>query len=292
MAFTARQSGFTLIELSIVLVIIGLIIGGVLVGQDLINAATTRSQVGQIEKYNGAVNTFRGKYGGLPGDLDASKASGFGFVARGAFEGEGDGNGFIQAVNVDGAGQMGGNFQGFGETTVFWVDLSTANLIDGAFSTASSTFNPGIITVSSSPNLDAFLPRAKIGGGNYVSVYNGGRSAPPWGAGDGINYFAISAISQFDAGWAPDSTPTIAVVQAYNIDLKIDDGLPQTGTVTAVYTNGGTPPAWVGGAVGVATAAASTTCYDNGNVGGATQLYSVGQNQGAGKNCALSFRFQ
>jgi prepilin-type N-terminal cleavage/methylation domain-containing protein len=48
--------GFTLIELSIVLVIIGLIIGGVLVGQDLIHAAQTRAAVSQLERYNSAVN--------------------------------------------------------------------------------------------------------------------------------------------------------------------------------------------------------------------------------------------
>lgn len=45
-----NQSGFTLIELSIVLVIIGLIVGGVLVGRDLIKAAEVRAQVSQIEK--------------------------------------------------------------------------------------------------------------------------------------------------------------------------------------------------------------------------------------------------
>ncbi len=45
------------------LVIIGLIIGGVLVGQDLIRAAEVRAQISQIEKYNTGVETFYGKYG-------------------------------------------------------------------------------------------------------------------------------------------------------------------------------------------------------------------------------------
>ena len=56
------SSDFTLIEMSIVLVIIGLIVGGVLVGQDLIRAAYVRAQVSQIEKFNTALNTFYGKY--------------------------------------------------------------------------------------------------------------------------------------------------------------------------------------------------------------------------------------
>jgi prepilin-type N-terminal cleavage/methylation domain-containing protein len=48
----ALTAGFTLIELSIVLVIIGLIVGGVLVGQDLVKAAGVRATISQIEKFN------------------------------------------------------------------------------------------------------------------------------------------------------------------------------------------------------------------------------------------------
>lgn len=76
------RSGFTLVELSIVLVIIGLVAGGVLVGRDLIAAATIRSTISQIEKYKTAVNTFRGKYGYLPGDIPADQAAQTGLAAR------------------------------------------------------------------------------------------------------------------------------------------------------------------------------------------------------------------
>src|SRR5476651_1560647 len=76
------EHGFTLIELSIVLVIIGLIVGCILVGQDLISAAEVRATVGQIEKYNSAVNTFRGKYNSMPGDMTADAAAAFGFTTR------------------------------------------------------------------------------------------------------------------------------------------------------------------------------------------------------------------
>ena len=95
----SHKAGFTLIELSIVLVVIGLIVGGILVGQDLIKAAEVRAQIGQINEYNTAVNTFRGKYGYLPGDIPDPYATQFGFQTRGAYPGQGDGDGMITAYN-------------------------------------------------------------------------------------------------------------------------------------------------------------------------------------------------
>jgi prepilin-type N-terminal cleavage/methylation domain-containing protein len=98
-----RRDGFTLIELSIVLVIIGLIVGGILVGQSLINAAAVRAQVTQIEKYQTATATFREKYGYLPGDITPQAVTQFGFTAnptRLGIAGEGDGNGELDGYYI------------------------------------------------------------------------------------------------------------------------------------------------------------------------------------------------
>ncbi|MGH9519817.1 MAG: type II secretion system protein [Terriglobales bacterium] len=299
--------GFTLIEMAIVLVIIGLIVGGVLVGQDLIRAAEVRATISQIEKYQTAVNTFYGKYGALPGDLNQQVATMFGFAPRGTLEGQGDGNGLIEGVaNSDGA-FPGGGFLGFGETTMFWADLSKAGLIDGTFTAASGDVWPGTISGTA---LDSYYPQAKLGRGNYIYAWSGG-----WvwfwslNGGDGLNYFGISALQLLDGGIVEGNT-TISVAQAYAIDTKVDDGLPQAGRVTAMYSDescGGWAAAGGdngdcgdsdpnGGPVvagdGVATAPSATTCYDNANVAGATEKYSIGQNSGSGPNCALSFRFQ
>jgi prepilin-type N-terminal cleavage/methylation domain-containing protein len=78
-----RSSGFTLIEMSIVLVVIGLVVGGILTGQSLIAAAGVRAQIAQIENFNTAANTFFEKYGYLPGDIPAGPAAQFGFASRG-----------------------------------------------------------------------------------------------------------------------------------------------------------------------------------------------------------------
>jgi len=124
-----KHKGFTLIEMSVVLVIIGLIVGGILVGQNLVSAAAVRAQISQIDKYNSAVNTFYSKYQALPGDMPAAVANQFGFGARGQYAGEGDGNGAIEGLWNNQAGANFGGGQGFGETAMFWVDLSAAGLI-------------------------------------------------------------------------------------------------------------------------------------------------------------------
>ena len=160
------RSAFTLVELSIGLVIIGLIIGGILVGQDLINAAAIRSQISQIEKYQTAVRTVQLKYGYLPGDIPDPTAQAFGFKARGAFAGEGDGDGHLEGISSNAAGHNSGGYMS-GEETMFWVDLSTANLIDSSLNTDTPTANNAITGA-----FPQYLPKAKIGT-NYVSAWGG-----------------------------------------------------------------------------------------------------------------------
>ncbi len=82
------RQGFTLVELYIVLVIIGLIVGGVLTGQALIAAAKVRAQMTQLDQYDAAINTFRAKYDCLPGDCANAPSS----QASGAGSTVGDGN--------------------------------------------------------------------------------------------------------------------------------------------------------------------------------------------------------
>jgi prepilin-type N-terminal cleavage/methylation domain-containing protein len=65
---THEANGFTLVEIAIVLVVIGLLVGAILVGRDLIHAAELRSVLSDVEKFKTAANTFRLKYNCLPGD--------------------------------------------------------------------------------------------------------------------------------------------------------------------------------------------------------------------------------
>src|SRR5690348_3505636 len=68
----SRRAGFTILEMSLVLILIGLIVGGVVAGQEMVKSAKLRSQVSQLEQYGAAVNTFRTKYNAWPGDLGSA----------------------------------------------------------------------------------------------------------------------------------------------------------------------------------------------------------------------------
>jgi len=292
----SRRYGFTLIELSVVLVIIGLIVGGVLVGQDMIRAAGERAQIAQIEKYNTAANTFRSKFGYLPGDINPTAASQFGLIARGICSGqspclgEGDGNGVIEGVYSDWSNKNSGTKESAGETVMFWVDLSSpaaGNLMDGGFNTASP--NATVNTIISGTMLPLYFPQAKIGNGAYVYAWSN----------TGINYFGLSTISSVGTvcagclSWGSNSNIGLTVRQAYNIDTKIDDGMPETGNVIVFWISG----SWLAGDGGPTDTTTTetpsiTTCYDNSGVGTLPRHYSLSINNGAEPNCALDFKMQ
>lgn len=111
----SAQRGFTLVELSIVLVIIGLIVGGVLTGQALIQAAKVRAQLTQIEQLDTAMNAFRAKFDCLPGDC---------LSTSGVLNAAGDGDGLIDYNST---------WSATVESALTWSQMSGQNMITGTF---------------------------------------------------------------------------------------------------------------------------------------------------------------
>jgi len=109
-----KQSGFTLVEIAIVLVIVGLILGGVLKGQEMISNARVRSVVDQTTAIQTAVYAFQDRYRALPGDYRQASTNITGVTASQ----NGGGNGFVD-TNAE---------RGF-----FWLHLGAAGFITGSF---------------------------------------------------------------------------------------------------------------------------------------------------------------
>lgn len=215
-----RRRGFTLVELAIVIVIIGLIVGGVLVGQDMINAAEIRSTIAQIQSYDTAKNTFKDKYGQLPGD--GTTLGDFGFTGGNGNAGHSDGNGRLEGCSA-GATVLGC------ENAVYWLNLSESNLIGFApdFAATGAALDEDTPFANATDSEENYLPEVRVGTGNFIHAH----------VINGINNYFLAAITNAQTMAANDA---LSPIQSENIDRKMDDGLPHAGTVVSVDAIGTT----------------------------------------------------
>lgn len=113
-----KQAGFTLVEIAVVLVIIGLIVAGVLTAQQVTQNAKITNTVQSIKSYQAAVQSYNQNYGTLPGD-DVRASSRFtGSAPNGNGNGEIDGSAFSNTATE--------------ESMFLWQHLRAATLIKGA----------------------------------------------------------------------------------------------------------------------------------------------------------------
>ena len=189
--------GFTLVELSIVLVIIGLIIGGIMVGRELIYQSEVRASIADIDGLKIAINNFKLKYNCLPGDCP-NATSFFSGVSNG------DGNGNYLPWSND-------SNRSFSHLTaaIFWRATDSVTI----FPTFALNIR-GTVT--------------KNGGWAYIftnDLYGGGSGYNPilgrWGN-------TISVIK--DSGPSINGT-ALSGSDAQYIDLKLDDGSPTKGNI-------------------------------------------------------------
>ncbi|MGH8769448.1 MAG: prepilin-type N-terminal cleavage/methylation domain-containing protein [Burkholderiales bacterium] len=121
--------GFTLIEIAIVLVIIGLLLGGILKGQELITSARVRNLIAQQDGVKAAFFGFQDRFRAFPGDYTAASTNIVGISTTsgcgGAVNGNGNGNGRIEPL-------AGGLY----ENVLAWEHLSKAGFITGTYTCA------------------------------------------------------------------------------------------------------------------------------------------------------------
>ena len=119
----SQQSGFTLVEIAIVLVIIGLLLGGILKGQELINSAKVKNLANDFRVIPTYIYAYQDKFKSLPGD-DNQAQTHLPTVA-GVTVNNGNGNGVIEGSMFDPA------FKPTGEALEFWQHVRLANLAPG-----------------------------------------------------------------------------------------------------------------------------------------------------------------
>lgn len=186
-----QQQGFTLIEIAIVLVIIGLLLGGVLKGQELIQNARVRNIISQQDGVKAAYFGFQDRYRGIPGDYSLASATANIPGAGGTCGG--NGNGLIDAVSG-----------GVSESICAWYHLTRAGFISGNYNGVGATSGVGSANTDNSP-VNPF--------GGYMQII--------WDA----NYSPAAATTVHNIKTGSNIPATLLA----EVDRKIDDGLPETG---------------------------------------------------------------
>lgn len=211
----SRDAGFTLVELAIVMLVIGLLIGGILKGQEMIKQGRIKATINQMKSYSAGFVSFQDKYGAMPGDMaNATGRLPDCAVATQCFDG--DGNGLIgnPADPLDMA-QAGFNGVPEVETAMFWRHMLLADFIGGV--------QPGIDPTD--PAWNATHPVTPLGGGFSVG-FNGGAAGTPNIARTGNMIYIMRNLT-------PPHGAVLNVTEAAQIDLILDDGKPNSGTVVA-----------------------------------------------------------
>ena len=196
-----NQSGFTLIEIAIVLVIIGLLLGGVLKGQELINSAKVKNLATDFRNIPVYIYGYQDKFRAIPGD-DTQAQSHVGTAATLCTGGTtvcNPGNGLIEGA--------WDTLTSTDESQLFWQQVRLAGLAAGP--TAAGT---------------DLLPTNSVGG--VIGITSGAYNPDPTAAPNKLpgTYIICSAgiLGKF----------------AKQLDIQMDDGSPTTGSVREFNSSG------------------------------------------------------
>jgi len=251
-----RKSGFTLLEIAIIMVIVGLTAAGIVVGRSLLENAATMSVATDFDLYRKAALFYRDKHHELPGDhTDATSMS----SSDGSCPTPTASDSIVTATcNGNGDGTVGDTttaplaaFTDYQESLLMWQHLSLEGSLKGQY-------NGRRTTAANNISIGINVPTSRIVGGSFLMRYF------PTSLGTGTFYPAsYNHVFFFGAPGAnatlPFTEPALTPLQAYSIDQKVDDGKPGSGGVLT------TPP----GSSSCATSASTTEAlYDtlNGDI--------------------------
>lgn len=224
---TKNEKGFTLVELALSLTIIGLLLAGIMKGEELYENTQVLSVARDFTAYSAATNSFRDAYNALPGDIH-DPADRVPDCLTAPCNVGGDADGFISPTSPAATG-LWFECAITGEKRNFWLHLARANLItsvDRAGGTsgtyATTAFRWGVELPGSSVTDAGFCADSTT------------LSAP-------LTPMVTNMIGIVQTG--VEGSAPLKVRQAYNLDKKLDDGMPLTGRMVMVdedncYDNG------------------------------------------------------
>ncbi len=233
-----KQAGFTLVEIAIVLVIIGLLLGGILKGQELINSARVRNMADQNSGIQAAYFGFIDRYRQVPGDWAAGTAA--------------------QAIG-DATVTLGGNGNGRVDNTVaeaaaVFSQLAKSNFLGGGFTPAvAAPANEAAYIAALAGPLNAF-------NGPLILTRNQGYS--------GVRSVRLNLHMGVN----------VPVSIARELDVKVDDGLPNTGVLRLTIADGDgifDAVSFVPQFVGCSTAAAAAAAGNADGTNIATDVFDI-----------------
>jgi prepilin-type N-terminal cleavage/methylation domain-containing protein len=202
------KSGFTLIELAIVLTIVAILIAGVLQGDRLVSSFRVASTVSYFEKYKAAYDEFQKKYMALPGDLE-------------------DASNIISSAVTSSSGSLGDNKIDYSsnntEQFAAWQQMAAAQLIQGGYS------GTGTQTSYNTGSTNTNIPSGPHQQSGFRIYY------------DSTAETHFISYTRFQAGCnSANNCETVGVLQPSDsilVDKKMDDGIPNTGKILAVDGN-------------------------------------------------------
>lgn len=230
------ENGFTLMEMSIVVIIIGFLLGGIVSAQSLVRSTQLQAMLGEYDSYQKAFGEFQYKFLALPGDMKGSP----GFTPEDMWGSDPGGcpaasNTLrkIATCNGDSNGTIGdsdtsANLTNTQEWFRAWQQLSNAKFIGTKFTGVAGAGGPQEAVIGQN------VPASGITGAGWTLVYYQQLADSLYLWGD--QYGHVLTFGAFTAG-SFTSTPVLSVSDALAIDLKIDDGLPGKGKVRAWRTS-------------------------------------------------------
>jgi prepilin-type N-terminal cleavage/methylation domain-containing protein len=225
------QNGFTLIELAIVVVVLGILVSGVVAGRSLIESANVNSAVSKVSQYKTALNAFKLEFDAIPGDFEEAEDYGLHQI-----NGETYG---VLTFHDDSSTRRNGNDDGYlsghiqtdnrrydGEMQNYWVHLKSSGIL------------PDILeNISSKTNSYGSAPDYPINSGIHFPKFPIGKSIVVLSDSKTRKLFyligTMGEYNDFHLFRAPRNSLPPSVAKKF--DKKLDDGDPLRGKIKALH---------------------------------------------------------